>query len=83
MVTARIEISLFGTCAVKIAGKSPVDIRGAKHLALFAMLATAPLGRRTRTYLQNTLWGYAGYDSGHQNLRRALSDLRKLIGPDC
>lgn len=82
MVTTRVEISLFGTCAVKIAGTPPVDIRGAKHLALFAMLATAPLGRRTRTYLQNTLWGYAGYDSGHQNLRRALSDLRKLIGPD-
>jgi len=66
---------------VRITGENPVDIRGAKHRAMFAMLATAPLGRRTRTYLQNTLWGYAGYDSGHQNLRRALADLRKLIGP--
>ncbi len=80
-MTTRIEISLFGTCVVRVAGENPVEIRGAKHRALFAMLATAPLGRRTRTYLQNTLWGYAGYDSGHQNLRRALADLRKRIGP--
>lgn len=27
-----------------------------------------------------TRWGYAGNDSGHQNLRRALADLRKSIG---
>ena len=30
--------------------------------------------------MQNTVWGYTGYDSGHQNLRRALADLRKSIG---
>lgn len=82
VLTARLEISLFGTCAIRVIGEEVREIRGAKHRALFAMLATAPLGRRTRTYLQNTLWGYAGYDSGHQNLRRALSDLRKLMGDD-
>lgn len=75
-----LEVSLFGTCAVCLQDRPPREIRGAKHRALIAILATAPLGRRTRTYLQNTLWGYAGYDSGHQNLRRALSDLRKLFG---
>lgn len=57
-----------------------LDVRGVKHRALICMLATAPLGRRTRTYLQNTLWGYSGYDCGHQNLRRALADLRKIFG---
>ncbi len=82
LLTARLEISLFGTCAIRVVGSETREIRGAKHRALFALLATAPLGRRTRTYLQNTLWGYAGYDSGHQNLRRALSDLRKLMGDD-
>ena len=30
--------------------------------------------------MQNTVWGYTGYDSGHQNLRRALADPRKSIG---
>ncbi|MFD1797407.1 hypothetical protein ACFSC1_15595 [Paracoccus aurantiacus] len=73
---------MFGTCAVKIAGEGGVEVRGAKHRALIVLLATAPLGRRSRSFLQNTLWGDAGYDSGHQNLRRALSDLRKLLGDD-
>lgn len=77
-----LEISLFGTCAVRLTGATGVEIRGAKHRALIVLLATAPLGRRSRSFLQNTLWGDAGYDSGHQNLRRALSDLRKLLGAD-
>lgn len=55
---------------------------GAKHRAMFALLATAPLGRRTRSYLQQTLWGFSCYDGGRQNLRRALSDLRALLGED-
>ncbi|MCK0149315.1 hypothetical protein MWU54_04720 [Marivita sp. S6314] len=79
---ASLEINLFGTCSVRLSGDDPLDVRGAKHRALICMLATAPLGRRTRTYLQNTLWGYSGYDCGHQNLRRALADLRKQFGRD-
>jgi TolB-like protein len=80
----RLEIALFGACAARLSteGRTMVDIRGAKHRALFALLATAPMGRRSRAYLQRTLWGDADYDSGHQNLRRALADLRKLLGPD-
>lgn len=81
-MTVRLDISLFGTCAVQIIGGVGGEIRGAKHRALIAILATAPLGRRTRSYLQNTLWGQSDYDSGHQNLRRALADLRKLLGDD-
>lgn len=81
-MTVRLDISLFGTCAVHIIGGVGGEIRGAKHRALIAILATAPLGRRTRSYLQNTLWGQSDYDSGHQNLRRALADLRKLLGDD-
>ncbi len=77
-----LELSFFGTCAVALAGPPRRDLRGAKHRALFALLATAPMGRRSRAYLQDMLWGAADYDSGHQNLRRALSDLRKAMGPD-
>ena len=80
-----LEISLFGTCAVRISDDSregaSIEIKGGKHRALFAVLATAPMGRRSRAYLQATLWGESDYDSGHQNLRRALADLRKLLGP--
>ena len=76
----RMDISLFGTCSVRVQNGTPVEIRGAKHRALFAMLATAPMGRRSRQSLQETLWGASDYDSGHQNLRRALADLRKQMG---
>ena len=77
-----IEISLFGACVVRSAksgeflGLSP----GAKHKALFALLATAPFGRRTRPFLQDTLWGTACYDTGRQSLRRALSDIKQIMG---
>lgn len=79
-MSARIEISLFGTCTVRIISNKICEVHGAKHRAIFAMLATAPLGVLTRKYLQNTLWGYAGYDNGNQNLNRALSNLRKEVG---
>jgi TolB-like protein len=39
------------------------------------------MGRRSRGYLQKMLWGESDYDSGHQNLRRALADLKKALGP--
>ena len=81
-MTAGLEISLFGTCVLRRADSRAKEITGAKHRALFALLVTAPLNRRSRTFLQETLWGLADYESGHQNLRRALSDLRKLIGDD-
>lgn len=80
-MTSNLEISLFGPCVVRVSGPDPVEIRGAKHRGLLALLATAPMGRRSRTFLQTTLWGVTDYDSGHQNLRRALADLRKRMGP--
>lgn len=81
-MTKKLDISLFGTCVVRVAGQDGVEVTGAKHRAMFALLATAPLGRRTRSYLQQTLWGSSCYDGGRQNLRRALSDLRSLLGGD-
>lgn len=80
-MAAGLEISLFGSCVLRRTEPPHDDIPGAKHRALFAMLVTAPLNRRSRSFLQETLWGVADYESGHQNLRRALSDLRKRIGP--
>ncbi|MDP2803963.1 MAG: hypothetical protein Q8O26_18985 [Phreatobacter sp.] len=59
---------------------STFEITGAKHKALFALLATAPFGRRTRSFLQNTLWGTACYDTGRQSLRRALADIKQVMG---
>ncbi|MDD1534721.1 hypothetical protein C7U89_14890 [Bradyrhizobium sp. WBOS4] len=78
----RIEINLFGACVVRSTQADGFEITGAKHKALFALLATAPFGRRTRPFLQDTLWGTACYDTGRQSLRRALSDIRQIMG-DC
>lgn len=81
MVTTRcIEINLFGACVVRSAQPGGFEITGAKHKALFALLATAPFGRRTRPFLQDTLWGTACYDTGRQSLRRALSDIKQIMG---
>jgi len=76
----RIEISLFGACVVRSMQPGGFEITGAKHKALFALLATAPFGRRTRPFLQDTLWGTACYDTGRQSLRRALSDIKQIMG---
>lgn len=73
-------MSLFGACVVRSVQPSGFEITGAKHKALFALLATAPFGRRTRPFLQETLWGTACYDTGRQSLRRALSDLKQILG---
>lgn len=77
-----LDVHLFGACAVASARPDGFTIVGAKHKALFALLATAPFGRRTRAFLQETLWGQACYDSGRQSLRRALSDIKATMGAD-
>ncbi|WP_293855144.1 hypothetical protein [uncultured Alsobacter sp.] len=81
MADTLVEVNLYGACLVRTTGDAPVEITGAKHKALFALLATAPHGRRTRAFVQETLWGAGDYDTGNQNLRRAVSDLRKSLGP--
>lgn len=76
-----LSVNLFGSCFIQSAGDDRFSITGDKHRALVALLVTAPFGRRSRTFLQETLWGTANYDSGRQNLRRALSDIKRRIGP--
>ncbi|GGX42449.1 hypothetical protein GCM10007385_07640 [Tateyamaria omphalii] len=77
-----LEINLFGPCVVRKAGADGYEITGTKHKALFALLATAPFGRRTRSFLQDTLWGRSTFDSGRQSLRRAVSDIKSHLGDD-
>ena len=77
---ARLDVSLYGDCFVQVAGDSGREIRGTKQRALIALLATAPLGRRSRSFLQEALWGETCYDGGRQSLRRALSDIKRALG---
>ena len=80
MSTKLLQINLFGACAVRSCEDGAFEVTGAKHKALFALLATAPFGRRTRAFLQETLWGVACYDTGRQSLRRALADIKTVLG---
>lgn len=75
-----LEIGLFGACRVAGIDGHAFEITGAKQRALFALLATAPFGRRSRSFLQETLWGAACYDTGRQSLRRALADIKAIMG---
>lgn len=81
MVEKRIAINLYGACVIRALPPHSFEITGAKHRALFALLAAAPLGRRTRAFIQETLWGVADYESGRQNLRRAIADIKQAMGP--
>lgn len=80
-VTKLLQINLFGACIVRAtASGGAYEVKGAKHRALLALLATAPFGRRTRSYLQNLLWGASCHDGGRQSLRTALSTIKTTMG---
>ncbi len=76
-MTKQLQINLFGACSVRGTGPGGAfEIRPAKHRAMFALLATANGGKRTRSWLLNMLWGASAHDGGRQSLRTALSKLR-------
>ena len=78
----KLQIRLFGSFSCQWDTGELVDIRGAKHRALIAMLATAPDGKHTRNWIQETLWQRSGEEHGRASLRRSLSDLCKILGDD-
>ena len=59
-----------------------IDIPSKKGQALIAMLAMAGGGERTRSWLQNQLWGSRGPEQAQASLRNALSHLRAIINQD-
>lgn len=78
----RIIARLHGPMSLKWDDGTDIDLRGAKNRALFAILALSPEGKRSRTFLQQTLWGRAGPEQGRPSLRSALLALRRALGPD-
>lgn len=80
-MTKPLQITLFGACDVRGQNSAGTfEVRAAKHRAMFALLATAQGGRRTRAWLLNMLWGGTSGDGGRQSLRTALSKLRTEMG---
>jgi TolB-like protein len=61
-----------------------IAVNSKRGQALIAMLATAPAGERTRSWLQSRLWGSRGEVQAQASLRRELSTLRQLVnGAGC
>lgn len=78
-----IGIRLFGPFALWWEDGHEVELRGSKAIALVAMLATAPDGRRKRAWLQKALWGRSDQRHGRASLRQCLSLIKKMLGADC
>lgn len=56
-----------------------VDIRSRTAVAMVAMLAMAPNGVRTRSWLQSRLWGSRAMAQAQSSLRRELANLAALL----
>ncbi len=56
-----------------------VPIKSKKGQALIAMLAVANNGERTRSWLQDRLWGSRGAEQAQSSLRSELAALRKIL----
>jgi DNA-binding SARP family transcriptional activator len=55
--------------------------KGQKVRALLAMLALAPRGARSRVWLRDKLWSDREEEQAGANLRQALTEWRRALGP--
>lgn len=74
-----VRIYLFGAPRVETACGQRIHISSKKGLALLATLATADRLERSRTWLQQILWGSRGQKQAQSSLRRELSNLRAVF----
>lgn len=79
---SQIRIRLFGPFGIWTVDGSAIELKGSKAIALIAMLATAPDGRRKRAWLQKALWGRSDHRHGRASLRQCLSLIKRMIGND-
>ena len=76
---SRLKLQLLGPPRVEIEGK-PLEIKRRKTLALLVYLAVSRR-RHLRPTLASLLWADMPETVAMTNLRKALSNLRKLVGP--
>lgn len=76
---AGFALQLLGSFRLEDCDGQRVEISSKRGQALLAMLASAGSGERTRTWLQDRLWGSRGTEQAQASLRRELSNLRKAI----
>jgi TolB-like protein len=80
-INQGLRLALWGTFRLHRRDGQRLTISSRKGMALLAMLATAPDGERTRSWLQDRLWGSRGKVQAQQSLRRELAGLKTLLGP--
>ena len=75
----KLELALFGSPEVRLAGTPLTGFRSAKARALFYYLATTRRAH-ARSVLAGLFWGGVGDDYARRNLNRTLSNLTDLVG---
>ena len=73
------ELDLMGPFRLRSPDGSRVNIPSKKAQALLAMLAVASNGERTRSWLQDGLWGSRQRAQAQQSLRRELASRYEVI----
>ncbi len=77
---SMLRLRLHGPFAAAWAAGDEIDLRSAKTKAMLALLATAPDGKRSRSWLQEMLWSYSDPEHGRASLRQTLTALRRTLG---
>lgn len=78
----RFSLGLLGPFRLLRPEGERIEIPSKKAIAVVAMLAMTKHGERTRSWLQDKLWGKRQHTEGRGSLRRELSNLRKLLNCD-
>lgn len=79
-VSSGLRIVLGASVRVEDAAGHPIPLKSQKQLALLAVLATAPEMSRNRNWIQKRLWGSFFKEQAANNLRQAVSSLKKSFG---
>lgn len=76
---ASYRLELMGTFGLHAPTGERIEIASKKGMALVAMLAMANRGERTRSWVQDRLWGSRQKAQAQQSLRRELGNLRRVL----
>ena len=77
--TAKCRLELLGPFRLFGPDGTRIELASKRGQALVAMLAVANGGERTRSWLQDRLWGSRQQPQAQASLRRELSNLRKVL----
>lgn len=77
----KYRLSLLGSFGLFGPDGERIPVTSRKGVALIAQVAMARSGERSRTWLQDQLWGSRPPDQARASLRRELANLRAAINP--